>query len=93
MEALSYNREPSKLQAAIRAIHHSVAEELPTIFPETQIIPFPLYKILDGRISSDYVARVEPSTRGGEKMGKALVEALKSVLNLSLSDRVLTSDD
>ena len=30
--------------------------------------------MLDGKDTDDYVARVEPSAKGGEKMGKAIIE-------------------
>jgi hypothetical protein len=40
------------------------------------VIPFPLFSILDGKDSHDYVQRVEPSSQGGEKIAQALLAVL-----------------
>lgn len=76
--ALSYNSNPLKLQAAIRAIYRYVGQELIARFPELRIIPFALYDVLDGKRTSDYIARVEPSQRGGRRMGRAFVDRLQA---------------
>ena len=39
-----------------------------TPFPTSEVIPVALYEALDGKNSDDYIARVEPSPLGGEKM-------------------------
>ena len=36
---------------------------------------FPLFQVLDPKDTNDYDHRVEPSIQGGEKMGKALLQA------------------
>ena len=36
--------------------------------PGSEVIPVALYEALDGKNSDDYIARVEPSPLGGEKM-------------------------
>ena len=36
----------------------------------------PLFEVLDGKNTSDYCQRVEPSAAGGEKMGAFLVEKI-----------------
>ncbi len=36
------------------------------------MIPFPLYEVLNGKNTEDYLQRVEPSPSGGQKMGEAL---------------------
>lgn len=40
--------------------------------PGTEVIPVPLYRVLDGKRSDDYVARVEPSAVGGRRMAEFL---------------------
>jgi hypothetical protein len=42
----------------------------------TEVIPFPLFEVLDGKNTEDYLQRVEPSPSGGQKMGEALFAAV-----------------
>ena len=42
----------------------------------TEVVPFPLFRVLDGKTSSDYCQRVEPSPQGGRKMARALLNAV-----------------
>ena len=44
--------------------------------PGTEVVPFPLFEVLDGKDTNDYLQRVEPSPQGGRKMAKALMEAV-----------------
>lgn len=46
--------------------------------PAGVVETFPLYDVLDGKTSTDYVQRVEPSVQGGKKMADALLAALYS---------------
>lgn len=41
----------------------------------TEVVPFALFKVLDGKTPSDYLQRVEPSPSGGAKMAQALMGA------------------
>ena len=43
---------------------------------ENQVVPFPLFEVLDGKETKDYLQRVEPSPQGGKKMGNALLAAV-----------------
>jgi hypothetical protein len=36
----------------------------------------PLFNALDGKNSSDYIARVEPSSQGGRKMAEYLLDMI-----------------
>ena len=36
------------------------------------MVYLPFFEVLDGKDTTDYVARVEPSAKGGMKMGKAI---------------------
>ena len=47
----------------------------------TTVIPFPLFKVLDGKNTKDYAQRVEPSILGGKKIGKALASKVMEVYN------------
>lgn len=44
----------------------------------SQVIPVPLFNVLDGKRSEDYVARVEPSAIGGRKMAEFLLDLIES---------------
>lgn len=44
--------------------------------PGTEVIPVPLFEVLDGKHSNDYVARVEPSSQGGRKMAGFLLDIM-----------------
>ena len=46
--------------------------------PGSEVIPIPLFHPLNGRISGDYVARVEPSATGGRKMAEYMLDAIHS---------------
>ena len=71
---LGYNSDPNKLQTIIRKVFK---EGVSNIHLEgTQVIPFPLYEVLDGKTHSDYEQRVEPSISGGEKIGYAFMNVI-----------------
>jgi hypothetical protein len=44
------------------------------------VIPVPLYHVLDGTNTQDYVARVEPSPTGGRKMAEFLLYKMNETL-------------
>lgn len=44
--------------------------------PGSQVIPVPLFRVLDGKTPSDYVQRVEPSPSGGCKMAEFLLDMM-----------------
>ena len=63
-----YNSNPSKMQAAIRQIYKHAICKLNV--DSVNIVPFPMFKFMDGKDTNDYVARVEPSDQGGEKLAR-----------------------
>lgn len=67
---LAYNQEPAKLQAFIRGVFECATQQIE--IGGTETIPCPLYSALDGKDTSLYVARVEPSEAGGEAMAKLI---------------------
>ena len=41
-----------------------------------EVLPLPLYNVLDGKNSDDYEQRVEPSVQGGQKMARAIMDCI-----------------
>jgi len=81
LSCLCYNRNPARLQAGIEAAFRHGTKR---IWVEgTEVIPFPLFEVLDGKTSSDYLQRVEPSPQGGHKMAAAI---LKQLLGIEAED-------
>jgi hypothetical protein len=72
---LGYNTNPMKLQTLIRRAFIEGTSKIS--IPGTKIIPIPLFNILDGKDSRDYVARVEPSPQGGQKMAEYILNAIE----------------
>jgi len=77
LKTLGYNSNPGKLQTAIRKMFELATMKIE--IPGTEVIPCPLFRVLDSKESSDYVSRVEPSADGGRKMAAEFVELLKGV--------------
>lgn len=86
LKALKYDTQPQKLQAAIRTIYSQATQKI--IVPGTQVIPLPLFDVLDGKTAEDYVERVEPSVEGGRKMSEAITRAVRGVLEESKGKEV-----
>jgi len=73
--AMYYNKSPSKLQTAIRTIFEMATSQIE--IPGVEVIPCPLFQIMDGKDTNDYIDRVEPSAQGGEKMARFIMDLLK----------------
>lgn len=71
---LAYNSEPAKLQSFIRAVFDCATKQIDIEGSKT--VACPLFSALDGKDSSLYVARVEPSEAGGEAMAKLISRSL-----------------
>mmetsp|Transcript_32458 Transcript_32458/g.79042 ORF Transcript_32458/g.79042 Transcript_32458/m.79042 type:complete len:340 (+) Transcript_32458:186-1205(+) len=71
---LGYNTNPKKLQTLIRKVFELATEKIN--IPGTEVVAFPLFKVLDGKNTNDYDNRVEPSVQGGAKMGRALFRCI-----------------
>lgn len=74
--ACSYNRWPGRLQLAIRKMFEHATSQIR--IAGTEVVPVPLYEVLDGSNSDDYVQRVEPSPQGGMKMAAAFMDIITS---------------
>lgn len=72
---LGYNSDPEKLQEVIRQIFKCAISEIQ--IDGVDVIPVPMYQVMDGSDTNDYVQRVEPSSQGGEKLAKLFVSMLR----------------
>jgi len=72
LSQLGYDTNPEKLQAVIRQVYHWGVSCIS--IPGVEVVPMPLFEVLDGKNTDDYIQRVEPSIQGGEKMARALAE-------------------
>lgn len=79
LSMLGYNANPEKLQLIMRIVFERAISEVR--LGQTQVVPVPLYEALDGKDTDDYVARVEPSSQGGQKMAKLLIDRLLAALS------------
>lgn len=74
LAALGYDNNPAKLQAIIATGYR---EALARIHIQgTHVVPVPLFQVLDGKNTNDYIQRVEPSPEGGRKMAEFLLDAM-----------------
>ena len=82
-------------QAAIRRVFEIATSKIS--IPGTEVVAFPLFRVLDGSDTRDYLQRVEPSPQGGAKMARALMDAVLGVNTEfwanSLSDSELLDGD
>lgn len=78
LKVLGYNRNPARLQAAIKAMYENATSTLQ--IEGTKVFPCALYEVLDGKNAEDYTARVEPSSDGGRKMGLHFMTILEPLL-------------
>lgn len=68
--ALRYNSKPEMLQHLIRQCYEHGTKTVK--IEGSKVVYLPFFEVLDGKDTTDYVARVEPSAKGGMKMGKAI---------------------
>ena len=72
---MGYGRNPARLQRIMRAVYEHATRRVQ--LPGVQVVPLALFEHMDaGEASADYVARVEPSARGGEKIARAVLGAV-----------------
>ena len=72
--ALGYNRDPDHLQTFIRKTFELATSRIR--IPGTEVVPVPLFNVLDGKRSEQYVARVEPSAVGGRIMAEYILDLI-----------------
>lgn len=76
LSALGYNQNPARLQLLIDGIFRDATSQIKV--KGTKIIPIALSSVMDGKNTNDYVARVEPSVEGGEKMAGLFLDAFEA---------------
>ena len=82
--ALGYNSNPTKVQTLIRKGFHEATSSIR--IRGSQVIPVPLFHALDGKNTSDYIQRVEPSPNGGRKLAELLINAIEQVNSTFIKD-------
>ena len=79
LSALGYDKDPTKLQLLIRKAFEEATQRI-QLPGGVRVVPLPLFEALDGKDPSDYVQRVEPSAKGGQKMARALIDRIHGVV-------------
>jgi hypothetical protein len=74
LRMMGYDLFPGKLQQIIQKLY--AAATMNIRLSGTQVIPVPLFAVLDGNETTDYVQRMEPSVSGGLKIARLLSEHL-----------------
>lgn len=74
LKLLDYDRRPERLQAFIAAAYECGTKQIAV--DGVRVVPCPLFEVLDGKTSSQYVARVEPSEEGGAVMSKLIASCI-----------------
>ena len=74
LSALGYNLAPAKLETLIRTVFRLATSQIR--IAGTEVVGVPLFKAMDGKDTSDYCERVEPSPSGGAKMAELLIETI-----------------
>eukprot|EP00941_MAST-03F_sp_MAST-3F-sp1_P001351 g1351.t1 len=74
LSCLLYNQMPSRLQAGIRKAFELGTKKIK--IKGTEVVPMPLFDVLDSKDTNDYIARVEPSPQASVKMAKAMMNRL-----------------
>lgn len=75
LKLLDYDRHPEKLQAFISAAYECGTKNI--VVEGVTVVPCPLFEALNGKSSSQYVARVEPSEEGGAAMSRVIASCVK----------------
>ena len=74
LSLMDYKKNYKKIHKIIRHIYEAATKKIEILF--STVIPIPLFDILDFKESSDYVDRVEPSSKGGRKIAEKFVEKI-----------------
>lgn len=69
---LGYNKNPLELQTVIEQIFVYATSKIK--IEGTEVIPIPMFRVLNGKNSNDYVQRVEPSVQGGKKLAELFLK-------------------
>lgn len=69
-----YNVQPGHLQRIIRMLFEEATCQVTV--PGSEVVPIPLFDVLDSRNKRHYIERVEPSAEGGRKIAEYLAHWL-----------------
>ena len=75
--AVGYTENPEKLQLIIRTLYEYISKKGYNI-EGVDVTTLPLFKILDGNNTNDYIQRVEPSITGGKKIATSFTDIVFS---------------
>ena len=75
---IGYNANPQKLQLIIRRLYETATSKVR--IKGVNVQPVPLHRVLNGKYSSDYTDRVEPSEKGGRKMADHFNHRIRNLL-------------
>ena len=75
LAALGYKTNPQKLQTLIRKAFTDATSRIR--IPGTTVVPVPLFHVLNGKMTEEYVQLVEPSPAGGRKMAEYLLDMIQ----------------
>lgn len=84
LRKLGYDTDPEKLQLIIREIFERATCQI-ALDGVDVVVPVPMYEALDGKTTSDYVQRVEPSSSGGHKLAALIMDRLEPALRTPLN--------
>lgn len=73
LHSLGYTENPEKLQLIIRTLYEYISKKGYNI-EGVDVTTLPLFKILDGNNTNDYIQRVEPSITGGKKIATSFTD-------------------
>uniref|UniRef100_A0A7S2EHH7 SGNH hydrolase-type esterase domain-containing protein n=1 Tax=Trieres chinensis TaxID=1514140 RepID=A0A7S2EHH7_TRICV len=79
LRVIGYDDDPDPVQGIIRSVWDGVAETVAAKFPDVPVRQVKFYEALDPKDARDYEKRVEPSVRGGAKMGRVIAEAIRDM--------------
>ena len=72
---LGYDNKPEIVQNLIKTIFELATKKVRV--EGTEVIPFPMFHVLNGTETNLYAQRVEPSCEGGMKLAQSLLSYLK----------------
>ena len=78
LRILGYNSNPEKLQLLIRLMFEQGTTQIKV--SGVPVVTVPMYEALDGKDTKDYEQRVEPSSKGGAKLAKLILDRLEPAL-------------
>lgn len=78
LSKLGYDKDPAKLQLIMHKVYELATREV-AVAEGVRVVPLPFFEALDGKDVGDYVQRVEPSSQGGRKMARAVLDRIEGL--------------